>query len=201
METTKSEINVRDYRQAEYSIDQSVIERWSPRSFSDKPVPDETLFSLFEAAKWAPSAANWQPWRFIMARSQEDREAFYPFIFDSNRVWCEKAPVLVVVVSKKTNPDGKFNRTHAFDTGAAWGFLALEAAKKGLITHGMGGFNPEQAREVLNIPEDYDVHAVIAVGYQDEKAKLPESYQAREKPSDRRPLSETVFEGKFREFA
>lgn len=199
MTTLKTDIKISDYRQAEYKVDPSVIERWSPRSFSEKPVPEEVLLSLFEAAKWAPSAANWQPWRFILARTLEDREKFYPFIFEGNRAWCEKAPALAVILSKTTTPEGKPNRCHSFDAGAAWGFLALEAAKKGLITHGMGGFDPEGAREALNIPEDYEVHAVVAIGYQDEREKLPEAYQAREVPSERRPLSETVFEGSFQE--
>ncbi|HET7658577.1 MAG TPA: nitroreductase family protein [Bacillales bacterium] len=195
--TTITKINPVDYRQTEYPIDPIFINRWSPRSFLDKPIGEETLFSLFEAAKWAPSAANWQPWRFIIARSKEDRAKFNSFIFEGNTAWCEKAPVLAVIISKKLNPEGKPNRAHAFDAGAAWGFLSIEAAKKGLITHGMGGFDQVKAREVLHIPEEFDIHAVIAIGYQGEKEELPEAYQEREKPSGRRKLEETVFEGEF----
>ncbi|HET7629419.1 MAG TPA: nitroreductase family protein [Bacillales bacterium] len=183
------------YRKASYDIDREFIERWSPRSFQEKEIPEALLFSLFEAAHWAPSAMNLQPWRFILARSEEDRKRFYSFVFDSNRAWCEKAPVLAIIVSKKTNDKGRDNRTHAFDTGAAWGFLTLQAYKKGLIVHGMGGFDKEAARKVLSIPKTYEIHAVAAIGYQDEKEKLPEKYQEREFPSERKPLKEIVFEG------
>ena len=187
-------------RKADYDIDPIYLERWSPRGFSEKEVDEETLYSLFEAARWAPSASNLQPWRFIIARTKEDREKFYQFIDESNVEWCKRAPVLVVIASKKTrNDEGAPNATHAFDTGAAWGFLALEAVRKGLITHGMGGFDRSKAKEILNIPEEYDVQAVIAVGYFDPNAKLSEKNKQREVPSTRRPIKEFVFEGSYKE--
>lgn len=187
-------------RKADYDIDSIYLERWSPRGFSEKEVDEETLYSLFEAARWAPSASNLQPWRFIIARTKEDREKFYQFIDDSNVEWCKRAPVLVAIASKKTrNDEGALNATHAFDTGAAWGFLALEAVRKGLITHGMGGFDRSKAKEILNIPEEYDVQAVIAIGYFDPNADLSEDNRKREVPSDRRPIKEFVFEGSFKE--
>jgi nitroreductase len=105
--------------------------------------------------------------------------------------------VLAVFVSAKEKPNGQFNRTHAFDTGTAWGYLGLEALRKGLIVHGMGGFDPEKAKEILNVPENYEVHAVVAIGYQGDKNDLPDQFQEREKPSNRRPLTESVFEGGF----
>ncbi|HEX6923280.1 MAG TPA: nitroreductase family protein [Bacillales bacterium] len=199
MTLTENKIDIRDFRKPEYAVEPVFLERWSPRSFKNKEVSDEVLFSLFEAAKWAPSASNIQPWRFVIARTETEREKFYSFIFEGNRAWCEKAPVLAVVVSKETKPNGDLNRSHAFDAGTAWGSLALQAHAKGLIVHGMGGFDPEKARDVLGIPNDYEVHAVIAIGYQDEKDQLPEKIRDREKPSDRRPLRETVFEGGFGE--
>lgn len=192
-----SHVNVKDIRQPAYDIDPIFIHRWSPRSFSNKPVSDEILFSLFEAARWAPSANNEQPWRFIVARSKEAKETFYDFISPGNRLWCEKAPVLALILSHKLNQKGQTNRTHAFDTGTAWGYLALEAVKKGLVTHPMGGFDPEKAREILKVPEAYDIHAVIAIGYQGDKNALPEKLREREKPSQRRPLHEFLFEGQF----
>jgi nitroreductase len=188
---------VAEYRKASYEVDPVFLNRWSPRSFKSDPIPDEVLFSLFEAARWAPSANNEQPWRFILARSKEERERFYPFIADGNRVWCEKAPVLALILSKTVNAKGVNNRAHAFDAGAAWGYLALEAARRGLIAHAMGGFDPDKAREVLKVPDEYELHAVIAIGYQGEKDALPEQLQEREKPSGRRELSETVFKGVF----
>ncbi len=110
---------------------------------------------------------------------------------DGNRKWCEKAPVLALLISDKQS------NTHAFDTGAAWGYLSLQAAKEGLITHGMGGFYKDKARELLNIPDEFDIQALVAIGYQGEKEALDEQLQAREKPSDRRPVQESVMEGTF----
>ena len=187
---------VERYRKPSHAIDPVYLNRWSPRSFLDKEVPDEVLLSLFEAARWAPSGGNIQPWRFILARTQEDREKFYPFINPGNRIWCEKAPVLAVIISTSISEFGH-NRTHSFDTGAAWGYLALEAVRHGLITHAMGGFDPDQAREVLQVPQEFELLAVIAIGYQGEKDALPENLQEREKPNDRRALNESLFEGGF----
>ncbi|WP_085522958.1 nitroreductase family protein [Tuberibacillus sp. Marseille-P3662] len=196
--THKLANDVTDIREPQYNIDDIFYNRWSPRSFSEEEVPNDVLLSLFEAARWAPSAANFQPWHFIIARAQEDREKFYPFIFDGNRDWCERAPVLAVILSKTTTDNGH-NRSHAFDTGAAWAHLALQAFNKGLITHAMGGFNPDKAREVLNIPDDYDIQCVVAIGYRGEKALLSEKDQNREKPSFRHSIDEFLFEGDFQQ--
>lgn len=169
---TKSHFpEVAENRSAAYEIDPVFLNRWSPRSFKEDQVPDDVLFSLFEAARWAPSASNEQPWRFIVARTAEDKQRFYPFIAEGNRIWCEKAPVLALILSKTVSGRGTFNRAHAFDAGAAWGYLALQATKLGLITHAMGGFDPEKAKEVLGVPDDYELHAVIAIGYQGKKKR------------------------------
>lgn len=191
-------IQVEIYRQAAYEIDPIYIKRWSPRAFTNKQVADDVLYSLFEAARWAPSASNIQPWRFIFARNEADRQKFLSFINESNVIWCQNAPVLVAVVSHEKNGE-RHNRTHAFDTGTAWGFLALEAARKGLIAHAMGGFNHEKAKEVLQVPDDYTIHAIVAIGYQGEKEMLSEALQAREKPSDRKKIEEFISEGSFEE--
>lgn len=160
-------------------------------------IPQDTLLSLFEAAHWAPSAFNFQPWRFIVAQTEEERETFYSFIKEFNLVWCKHAPVLTLILSKKSTDDGKFVQTHSFDTGTAWGFLALQASKKGLITHPMTGFDFEKAREVLEIPEEYHIEAMVAIGYQDKKEKLPEKLQQREQPSNREPVDKFIHQGKF----
>ncbi|GGE43282.1 nitroreductase [Pullulanibacillus camelliae] len=183
-------------RKADYPIDNLFINRWSPRSFLDKDVPEDTLYSVFEAARWAPSASNNQPCRFIIARTEADKENFYSFIYEGNLVWCKRAPVLAAILSKKS-VEGNPNLYHAFDTGTAWGHLALQASMKGLITHAMGGFDRDAARKALNVPEDYDIQAIIAIGYQGPKDVLPENYQEREAPTPRRPLNELLFEGKF----
>ncbi|WP_027091394.1 nitroreductase family protein [Cohnella thermotolerans] len=194
MSTLKEE--VAQVRQAAYPIDPAVLNRWSPRSFLEKEVPENTLLSVLEAAHWAPSAFNAQPWRFIVARTREQREKFFPFIGEFNRSWCEKAPVLVLIVSKTVTDKGEFP-SHAFDTGAAWGFLALEAAKQGLATHAMTGFDFAKAREILEIPEDHAIQALVAIGYQGAKENLPEGIRAREVPSQRVPVKDVLYEGSF----
>ncbi|WP_188454060.1 nitroreductase family protein [Virgibacillus oceani] len=191
---------VKEFRKAAHDIDPIYVKRWSPRAFMNKEVPKDILYSVFEAARWAPSAANIQPWRFITAQNEEERKKFLSFIYEGNIAWCEKAPVLVAVVSKTDSTfTGGHNPSHAFDTGAAWGYLALEAARKGLVSHAMGGFDHEKAKKVLNIPENYDIHAIIALGYQGEKDLLLEQYQEREKPSDRNEVGAFMFEGTFQE--
>ncbi|MFS0865016.1 nitroreductase family protein [Fredinandcohnia sp. 179-A 10B2 NHS] len=189
---TKSE----NTREAQYEVNPLFINRWSPRSFLEKEVPEADLLSVFEAARWAPSANNFQPWRFIVAKSEADLKLFHTFINPGNLVWCEKAPVLTLLISKKTTDNGE-NRYHAFDSGTAFGYLALEAANKGLVTHAMGGFDRDKAREALQIPDDYEIQCVIAIGYQGEKEVLPENLQEREQPNNRRPLADTLFNGKF----
>lgn len=191
--------NIEKYRKADYEIDSIYIKRWSPRAFSDKKVTEEVLFSLFEAARWAPSAANIQPWHFIFARSEKDRKKFLSFINDGNVIWCDKAPVLVAVISKETTESGRMNSSHAFDTGTAWGYLSLEAARKGLIAHAMGGFDHQKAKEVLQLPDNYTVHAMIAIGYQGSKDMLAEQLKEREKPSTRKKINEFISEGSFKE--
>lgn len=187
-----NEKEIQQLRQSDHEIDPIFINRWSPRSFLKKEVPEEVLMRVFEAARWAPSANNSQPWRFILARTQAERELFYSFIFERNLEWCKNAPVLAVLISDNQN------RMDAFDSGTAWGFLSLQAIKEGLKTHAIGGFDKDKAREVLNIPEEYNVQVAIAIGYQGEKDALPEDFQARELPSNRRPLVETIFEGKYK---
>ncbi|KRG16240.1 nitroreductase family protein [Lederbergia galactosidilytica] len=193
-------MNGKDYRQAIYNIDPIFLERWSPRAFSQQEVPEDILNGILEAACWAPSAANIQPWRFIIARNKGDRNHFHSFINEGNLTWCKNAPVLILIMSKTSTERGP-SISHAFDAGTAWGFLSLEAAKKGLITHAMGGFNRDKAREKLGISDDYQLHAVVAVGYLGDMSELSADHQAREKPSNRRPLKETIFEGKFGESA
>lgn len=184
-------------RRADHEIDAMYLQRWSPRSFLSKEVPTETLLTVLEAARWAPSGGNLQPWRYIIARTPEDRARFLSFIAPSNQVWCEQAPVLALVLSHTLTAGGNLNRSHSFDAGTSWGYLALEAAKQGLITHAMGGFNPDQARIALQVPEEFEINAVIAIGYQGPADALPDKLQEREIPSSRRPLTESLFEGSF----
>src|SRR5690625_4625575 len=189
---------IKKYRSTTYDIDSIYVNRWSSRAFEDKEVPKDVLYSLFEAARWAPSANNVQPWRFIIAQKKEDREKFLTFMNKGN-AWCQHAPVLIAVISHtKWVEDGQdTNPTHAFDTGTAWGFLALEATRKDLVAHAMGGFDRAKAKQLLNIPDDYDVHAIVAIGYRGKVNNLPEDLQAREKPSNRRSIEDFTYEGTF----
>ncbi len=188
---------VESNREADYKINPIFLNRWSPRSFQDKEIPEDVLFSVFEAARWAPSSSNQQPWRYIIARTKEDREQFHEFINPGNREWCERAPVLALLFSYKLSQNGNDNPSHAFDTGTAWGYLALQAMLSGLITHAMGGFDKAKAREALNVPEDYELHAVLALGYRGEKEALSEKNQASEKPNGRKSMDQFMYESTY----
>lgn len=189
---------VAPHRVAEHEIDAIFLNRWSPRAFSSEPIDDKTLHRVFEAARWAPSSFNEQPWRFIYATSDEDRQRFVDFLMPANQSWAKEAPVLILIVSKKTfTHNGSPNAVHQFDAGCAWGFLSLAAVQNGLITHGMAGFDRDKARESLKVPDDFEIHAVIALGKRGDAAQLPEAVRSREVPSDRRAQNESFFEGQF----
>ena len=194
-------MDITNKRKMEHDIDSIYLQRWSPRAFSTKPVEREKLNAILEAARWAPSAANLQPWRFVIVEKNEDKERFLSFVNENNVAWCQHAPILAAIISKTIrNEEGAPNTTHAFDTGTAWGYLTLEAARQGLITHGMGGFDRKKAKEILQIPDEYDVQAITAIGYHDPNAELlPEKFKEREVPSNRIMIEDFVFEGKFNE--
>ncbi len=193
-------IDVRAYRKPEHAISEAILSRWSPRAMSGEPIGDNELMPLIEAARWAPSSRNNQPWRFLYAhRGSEHWDTFFDLLSEGNRVWAQNAAVLLLVVSKKTfDQDGKPSPTHSFDTGAAWAYFALQGSMNGLVVHGMGGFNANKARQVLRVPDQYDVEIMIAVGKPGDPERLPENLRERETPSGRRPLSEIAVEGAFR---
>jgi len=190
-------------RIAELGINEQFINRWSPRAFSDETISEETLLSFLEAARWAPSAYNSQPWRFLYARrGTPNWERYLGLLNEFNRSWAQHASALVIIISKTTfTAPGASEETpalwHTFDTGSAWGHLALQASLSGWHTHGMAGFDKELTRKELKVPEGYELHAAIAIGKLGDKASLAEHLQARETPSPRRPLSELVAEGDF----
>ncbi len=188
---------VKGRRQSGYPVHPLFLNRWSPRSFADRPVPDDVLFTVLEAARWAPSSNNDQPWRFFVARTEEERQKFLSFIRPNNRLWADRAPALVLLASHKRRPDGSPNPAHAFDTGTAWGYLSIQAALLGLATRAIGGFDKEAARAALRVPDDFDLHAVIAIGYRGPREELPEPLREREWPTGRRSLHESVIEGGF----
>jgi nitroreductase len=189
---------VKPYRQMDYPVDSTFLSRWSPRAFSPEPIDDDTLMSVFEAARWAASSYNEQPWRFILARSDEDRKKFLDFLSPDNQVWARNAPVLVLLIAKKTfSHNGSPNRVHQFDVGTSSGYMSLQATMNGLYAHGMAGFDADMARATLGIPSDFEIMAVFAIGKRGDESLLPEDVRAREVPSSRRPVSESVMEGHF----
>ena len=176
--------------------------RWSPRSFTDRTLSEAELMSLLEAARWAPSASNHQPWRLVWARRGEEAfAAIRETLTGNNPVWAGKAAVLLGVASKDsfTNREGAevANRTAGFDTGAAWMSLALQARAMGLVAHAMGGFDRDRLAAAVALPEGHTLHCVVAVGEQGPAEALPEDLAAREKPSLRKPVAEFARHGQF----
>jgi nitroreductase len=185
-------------RTTEYPIDDIFLKRHSPRAMSGEALTKEELMTLFEAARWAPSAFNAQPWKFIyVVRDTPEFEKFLSFLMEGNRIWCSRASALIVTISKNSTKDGKPAVTHSLDTGSAWENLSLQASLMNLAAHGMAGFDYILAKKELGIPDDHNVEMMIAVGKPGKVEDLPEPLRARETPSDRKPLEEIVFEGKF----
>ena len=194
---------IENSRKAAHPVDPLFTERWSPRSFTGEEIPVETLMTMLEAARWSPSAYNSQPWRFLWARRGTPQfRMFLGLLVPFNRSWCENAWALVFVVSSKmisvpVKDEPVPSRTHSFDTGSAWMALAIQAHKLGWHTHGMAGVDYDAAAGALRVPEGFHIEMALAIGRRDEPEKLAEAIQAREAPSDRKPLSEIAFEGGF----
>lgn len=191
--------NPLEHRKADHPIESIFLKRWSPRAMTGEVISDNELMTLFEAARWAPSTYNEQEWRFLYARNgSEHWDKFFGILVEANQTWCKNASVLVVVLSHKVfTRSGKPNPVHTFDSGAAFENLALQGACMDLVVHGMAGFNNNKARSVLNVPDDFDVEAMIAIGKPGDPSQLPQELQEREKPSGRKPLSEIICEGEF----
>ena len=194
-------------RHSALPIDTMFLDRWSPRAFTGEPIEEADLMTILEAARWAPSSYNSQPWRFIYARRETAAwDKLLGLLTPNNQSWARKASALVVVVSdpmmqlKGVDKDVP-SYTHTLDAGTASGFLALQANKLGLYVHGMIGLDLERAFADLRVPVGYRVEAAYAIGYKGGPAELPEPLRAREAPSLRRPLAELAFEGGFPEGA
>ena len=187
-------------RTAAHPIVPLILNRWSPRAMSGAPLSDAELKSLFEAARWAPSCFNDQPWVFLYARTGTPQwPRFFGLLAESNQVWCQRAAVLAVVCTRKNFAyNGKPNRTAPFDCGSAWENLALQASSMNLVAHGMAGFDYDRAATELGVPDDHAVLAMFALGRPGKVEDLPEKLRAREVPSDRKPIEEFVREGGFR---
>ena len=189
-------------RQPDYPVAPQFPARWSPRSFTDRALSEAEVMTLLEAARWAPSASNHQPWRFVWARRGEEAFAtLHGCLTGNNLIWTSKAAALVAVASKDTvtNREGAevANRTAGFDTGAAWMSLALQARAMGLFAHAMGGFDREKLAAAIRLPEGHTLHCVVAVGEQGPAEALPDDLAAREKPSSRKPVEDISRHGRF----
>ncbi len=187
-------------RSTTYPINKLFTERWSPRAMSGESISDKELMTLFEAARWAPSSYNGQPWRFLYAKKDTPAwDKFFNLLVEFNQSWCKNAAALVVVVSKDTfDHNNQPSRTHSFDTGAAWENVALQGGLSGLVIHGMAGFDYDRAKKDLTIPDGYTVEAMVAIGKPGKKEDLPKELQESETLSDRKSLTEIVFEGSFK---
>ena len=188
-------------RTADFPIDTMFLERWSPRAFTGEVLSETDLLTMLEAARWAPSSYNSQPWRFIYARRDTAHwDRFLDLLVPFNRSWAASASALVILVSNSLmRPPGSDkdvpSHTHSFDTGTASGYFALQANRMGWRVHGMVGFDMDRAFTELNVPMGYRVEAAYAVGCQGDPAGLPEALRAREHPNSRTPLAELAFEG------
>ena len=184
---------------SDFPVHDLIRERWSPRAFADKPVPQDVLRSIFEAARWAPSSYNEQPWAYLVA-TKGDKDSFakvLSVLVEFNANWAKGAPVLAIAVAELAFANNNsLNRNAHYDTGAATALLSVEATARGLAVHQMAGFDPEKARQVFGIPPGWEAIAAIAIGYPGDPASLPQPLKDRElAPRTRKPISEFVMAG------
>jgi nitroreductase len=186
---------------ADFEIHDLIRERWSPRAFSAEPVPESAIDSLLEAARWAPSSSNEQPWHFILASRNGDPEGhsrIVSVLVPFNQAWASKAPLLAISVARLDSTSGEPNKWALYDTGQAVAQLAIQATAMGISVHQMAGFDPTLARERLGIPDGYEPVTAIAIGYRGDPQELSPKLQAREAaPRVRRPAREWAFEGRW----
>jgi len=190
-------------RNSDHPIEAIFLNRWSPRAFDATSMPASDLFSTLEAARWAPSAFNIQPWRFLYAHRDDAHWPTYLTLLDTfNASWASHASALVFVLSDTllSSDEGeaqKLSGTHSFDAGAAWAQLALQATSLGYHAHAMAGIDFEQVRESLSVPEQYCIEIAVAIGRRADPSILPQELRQREQPSHRLPLHKIAFDGTF----
>lgn len=175
-------------------------DRWSPRAFTGEMPPKDALVSLFEAARWAASCNNAQPWRFLIATKDDpvEYDRLLGCFNDRNQSWAHTAPVIMITCADKHLPDGRDSDYGYYDTGMAMAQLTVQAAVHGLVVHQAQGILPDRVREEYGVPEDFHICTGVAIGYQGEPDVLPEDYAKREVlPRERKPVTELVFTGGF----
>jgi nitroreductase len=183
----------------DHPVHELLRERWSPRAFSDKPVPADVLSSLFEAARWAPSSSNEQPWAFVVGTKEDSASHAQVLgtLVEANQVWARSAPVLGIAISRLAFArSGQPNRNAFYDTGAAMADLSTEATARGLFVHQMAGFDAKKVIEVFSVPAGWEPIAAFAIGYPGDHNALPENLRERELGArTRKPLTEFVMSG------
>lgn len=194
---------VQNTRKADFPVDAQFTERWSPRAYTGEVIAESDIMSMLEAARWAPSSNNAQPWRFaIVMRIDPQWDSLFATLNPNNQAWASKAGALVAIASyqlatKAGSADLVPNAMHAFDTGAAWAYMAMQAHLNGFALHGIGGFNKEAGAKVLNLPADHTLQMLATVGKRGDAATLPDALREREAPNARKPLSALASRGSF----
>ena len=183
----------------EFPVHPLIETRWSPRAYDSRPVESDKLQRIFEAARWAPSSSNLQPWYFLVGFKGDDVYAkIFGTLVEFNQLWAGNAPILVVAITKTTNTRGEPNAYNAYDLGQAMAMLSIQSTYEGVFVHQMGGFNATEAERILDIPEEYKVLTVFTLGYISDKTELhPNLQKAEVSPRTRRPVGESVFTGSF----
>ncbi|MFH0898901.1 MAG: nitroreductase family protein [bacterium] len=187
-------------RQSSYPISNIFLKRQTSRALSEERITDEELMTLFEAARWAPSAYNDQPWRFIYSyKGTQQWEDLFAIMDPFNQGWAKNAAVLVVLISNTCfEKTGKQSPFHTFDAGAAWMCMALQGLMSNIIVDAIGSFDREKTRSLLAIPETFNVELMMVIGKSGKKEALPPELQIRENPTGRKPLNEIVFKDHYK---
>ena len=188
-------------RETDTALDPLFLNRWSPRAFDGSVMAADDLRTILDAGRWAPSSFNYQPWRFLYATRDDAANwaRFLDLLIPFNAIWAKEASVLLFILSETTmgSPD-KPSHSHSFDAGAAWSAIALQSTLMGYHAHGMVGIDMDQTRAELGVPDGFRIEAAVAIGRMGDPASLPEKLQAREEPSNRKPLEEIAYSGNFR---
>lgn len=178
-------------RDFNFEINQLIKSRWSPRAISNESVEKKEILALIEAARYAPSCFNEQPWQFMIPNDESELEELRSVLNEKNKRWATKAPWLVLILSRQNfESNHKKNNWNQFDAGTAWGFLSIEAVHRNLVTHAMAGFDRVKTRELFSIPETFDIIAVVAIGKLGTIKDLDEEFHENESPGLRKPIEE-----------
>ena len=183
----------------DFPVHPLIASRWSPRAYDPRPVESDKLQRIFEAARWAASSSNLQPWYFLVGfKGDEVYTKIFSTLVEFNQLWAGNAPILSLAIAKTTNPRGGISTSYAYDLGQAMAMLSLQSTHEGIFVHQMGGLNVTEAERILDIPEEYKVLTAFTLGYISDKTELHPNLQKLElSPRTRRSAGESVFTGSF----